>query len=254
MSNSYRVARLVLLRSSLLLCGAVGALWASYATRSFWLATPVREVSSRIVANDRFKPGVLTDVLAHLKGIDRPAILQSKFLEAEAIVILRAADETTQWSRPEESDRRMENAEDKIRTALRENPMGSFLWLMLYSVGTARNGLDPKNISYLEQSYATGPNEGWVALRRNRLALAVFPVLSTLVQSEVISEFANTVDSDFIAEAELTLIGVGWTYKERLLSALESVDLASRQALRKRLSNDGIKVSIPGLQADERPW
>ncbi|WP_126259820.1 hypothetical protein [Bradyrhizobium sp. LVM 105] len=148
----------------------------------------------------------------------------------------------------------MENAEDKIRTALRENPMGSFLWLMLYSVGTARNGLDPKNISYLEQSYATGPNEGWVALRRNRLALAVFPVLSTLVQSEVISEFANTVDSDFIAEAELTLIGVGWTYKERLLSALESVDLASRQALRKRLSNDGIKVSIPGLQADERPW
>ncbi|MDE5445727.1 hypothetical protein GWG65_30825 [Bradyrhizobium sp. CSA207] len=254
MWNSDRVARRLLLRWFLLLCGGLGALWSSSAIPSFWLMNPAREISAHIAADDRFKTGAITEMLMRLRAVERPALLQPEFSRAEALMTLRAVEETMQRNSLEQIDHGMENAENKIKAALFANPTDSFLWLMLYSVKTTRTGFDLRNISFLEHSYAMGPNEAWVALRRNPLALAVFAILPGPVQDAVISEFANTVDSDFIAEAELTLTGVGWPHRERLLGSLAGVDLAPKQALRKRLSNAGIKVSIPGIEIDERPW
>ncbi|SPP97734.1 conserved protein of unknown function [Bradyrhizobium vignae] len=254
MWNSDRVAQTALLRSFLLLCGSLGALWSSSAIPSFWLMKPAHELSAHIAADDRFKTGAITEMLVWLKAVERPALLQPEFSQAEALITLRAVEETMQRNSLERIDRGMDSAEDKIKAALLANPNDSFLWLMLYSVTTTRTGFDLRNASFLEHSYVMGPNEGWVALRRNPLALAVFAILPGPVQGTVISEFANTVDSDFIAEAELTLTSVGWPHRERLLAGLAGIDLAPKQALRKRLSNDGIKVSIPGIQVEERPW
>ncbi|WP_141937899.1 hypothetical protein [Bradyrhizobium sp. UNPA324] len=187
-----------------------------------------------------------------MKAAQRPSILQPEFHQAEALVTLRTAEEA--MKSPEAADRAIEAAENQIRTTLSVTPTDSLMWLMMYSVETARNGFDAGNIVYLDQSYVSGPNDGWVALRRNRLALAALPMLSERTQSLVISEFTTIVDSDFIDEAALNLTTVGWVHRERLTASLEKADISSRQSLARRLSVDGVKLRIPGIETGDRPW
>ncbi|WP_156446748.1 hypothetical protein [Bradyrhizobium yuanmingense] len=155
---------------------------------------------------------------------------------------------------PESGDELIASAERSVIRALTLNPSDSFLWLMVYSVRTIQYGFDLENLRLLAQSYAMGPYEGWISLRRNRSALAVLSMLSESTKSAVISEFAAMVDTDFIENTALNLRGVGWQYRERLLAALVSVDVVSRQKLYRRLKADGITVSVPGIPFDERPW
>ncbi|WP_160168993.1 hypothetical protein [Bradyrhizobium sp. Ai1a-2] len=211
-------------------------------------------MSARVIADERFQSGVLTDLLARMKGAQRPSIIQPELPRAEALIMLRTAEDAMQRKSSDDADREVEDADKAVRSSLSVIPTDSFLWLMLYSVETARNGFNPEHISYLEQSYAAGPLEGWIALRRNWVALTIFPVLSDFTQRRVVSEFAALVDSDFTEEAAMNLMRIGWSQRERLLTALEGVDIASRKSLMKRLSADGVKLLIPGIEYDERPW
>nr|WP_148667181.1 hypothetical protein [Bradyrhizobium amphicarpaeae] len=151
-------------------------------------------------------------------------------------------------------DEVQERAERKARKSLALNPSDSFLWLMLYSVASARRGTDVGNVHYVNASYFAGPHEGWIALSRNRLGLSIFPILDPSVQQLIVSEFAELVDAGFVEIPATNLMGVGWEERERLLNALRHVDPASKKRLYKRLRQDGVKVAIPGVEEEERPW
>jgi len=254
MSNNDRKMQRLLTRGLLLPCGGLVVLWTMFALPSFRLTVPARDVAARIVADERFKRGILPGALARMETVKRPLMLQAEFSKAEALLMLRTTEEAIQQQAPEEGDRGIEGAQQKVIAALFVNPSDSFLWLMLYSVETARSGFGPEKVGLLDLSYAVGPLEGWIAIRRNRLALAIFPMLRDDIQRAAVSEFAELVDSDFIEEAANNLTGVGWSIRERLLSELVEVDITSRQALAKRLSSNGIKLAIPGIKTDERPW
>ncbi|WP_456632809.1 hypothetical protein [Bradyrhizobium sp. USDA 10063] len=184
----------------------------------------------------------------------QPILLQPELGQAEALIRLRAAEEAIEQKATDESDRAVAIAANKLRFALSMNPANGFLWLLLYSVETASNGFDPGNIRYLDQSYVTAPLDGWIALRRNRLGLAVFPMLSGAMQQNAVSEFASLVDSGFIEDAAISLTSVGWAQRERLLASLERVNIMQREAFVKRLLRDGVKAAVPGVETDERPW
>ncbi|MGV7217064.1 hypothetical protein [Bradyrhizobium sp. UFLA05-112] len=241
-------------RALLFLFGFIGLAWSLTALPSFTLTTSGRDIVARIIADERFKPGVLAGVLERMKADPRPLMLQPEFSQGEALVMLRSAEEAMQRKSSGEADREVEAAERKVRATLARTPSDSFLWLMLYSIATTRNGFDANNIIYLEQSYASGPNEGWIALRRNRVALAIFSGLNETSRAIVVSEFAELVDSELIEDAAANLMGVGWAHRQRLLASLERVDIANRRSLAKRLSIEGLKPTILGIETDERPW
>lgn len=243
-----------LVRSLLLTSGFVGILWSAVALPAFWRTIPSSDAATRIIANDRFKPGGLQDVLVRIDAEAASVLSKPELVRAKALVQLRLAEEAMSRNSSEEADRRVSLALKDIRVALTLSPGDSFLWLMLYSVETARSGFEAQYIRFLQQSYSTGPHEGWVSLRRNRMALGAFPILSTPLRSAVVSEFEEMVDSDFIEDAALNLEGVGWQYREQLLAALSLADVLSRQSLHKRLVADGVKLAIPGIAIDERPW
>lgn len=239
-------------RGMLLLLGVLGSIWPASVISSFRVTSPAREIAARIMADQRFKPGLLANIFASMK--EAPVTrLQPELLQAEALVALRASEEAVRVGAAE-ADRDVEEAEDRIKASLSVSPSDAFLWLSLYSVETVRQGLDTKSLIYLDQSYASGPNEGWVALRRNRLALAALPLLSDRSQENVISEFVAIVNSDWIEDAAQNLLGVGWRHRERLAKNLEKADLESRQLLARRLSIEGVTIDIPGVQIGDRPW
>ena len=254
MWNNSRAPSLGLRRGLLLLGGLGSVLWSLSALPSFQATTPARDIVARIIADERFKPGALDDALVRLQVSPQPSILQPEWFQAQALMYLRTAEAAMQRENSEEADRAAELAENKVKAALFAIPSDSFLWLMLYSVETNRNGFTPATARFLDQSYARGPNEGWIALRRNRLALTILPLLDPAIQEKVVSEFANIVSSDFTESAAVNFTTVGWVHRDRLLSALESVDIISREAFAKQLARGGTKARVHGIEIDERPW
>jgi hypothetical protein len=243
-----------LARAALALLGSAAIAWAAAVLPVFRFAVPIRDVSEGIIADKRFKPDVLDGVRAQFAAQPQAPFEQPVLLRAKALVSLRAAEEEMDRQGPAASDRAMDAADMAVKAALTVNPKDSFLWLMLYSLQTTRNGFDPANIALLDQSYATGPREGWIALRRNGLALAVLPASSSSIQDNVIAEFDGMVDSGLIEDAAINLTSIGWVHRERLLASLIQVNLLAREALAKRLVRDGVKVAVPGVHLDERLW
>ncbi|MCK1341630.1 hypothetical protein IVB38_38030 [Bradyrhizobium sp. 38] len=228
--------------------------WSVTVLPIFRSATSAREVTERIIADQRFKPGVLGEEFARREHEPERAVEQASFRRAQALLGLGVAEETIGKGSPEEADRQVIEAVERLRMSLELNPGDSFLWLMFYSIEIARAGFGIEKIAYLDQSYATGPHEGWVALRRNRLALSIFRLLGEPQKRRTVTEFAHMVGSDFIEAAAFNLTRVGWTNRDQLLGSLAAVDIASRQSLAKQLSNEGYKAIIPGIDAEDRPW
>ncbi|MCK1675306.1 hypothetical protein IVA89_26605 [Bradyrhizobium sp. 150] len=254
MWNNAPATRSAAFRALLLPLGLFSVLWSLTAVPSFWRTAPARDIIARIIADDRFRPGVLDQMLVRIEAEPVLAIPRPELSLASVLVRLRIAEEGMQRRTLAEADREVEAAEHQLMASLKVTPSDSFLWLMLYSVKTTRNGFDPEIVRYLERSYLAGPHEGWIAVRRNRLALSIFPTLRDGTRQLAVSEFAELVDGDFIQEAAANLIGVGWAQNERLLSALGGIDLSSKTNLWKRLRAEGINVKIPGLEFSERPW
>lgn len=244
-----------MLRICLLLFGLIGSWWTAITLPIFVSASPARDFIGRIMADERFKQGILTEMLARLDGTSKRLVPEPSISRAKALIRVELARNTIgRRDGIDDGDPRAVDAERDLKSTLAENPNDAFLWMLLYSVALARNGFDPINIKYLAESYRIGPCEGWVALRRNRLTLGVFPFLDDSLKRMASSEFAQIVDADFSNEAASILKGVGWAHREELLPTLARANLVSRENLYRRLAADGFKLKIPDVPYDERPW
>lgn len=231
-----------------------GIFWSIAVLPAFLEAAPTQDVAAHIVADDRFKSGVLQDAVAAMEVQSGITLLQPKLLRARALARLRLAEQAMADSNIEKADSMAVKAQGDLKAALASTPSDPFLWLMLYSITSEYDGLGPEALLYLDRSYVVGPTEGWIALRRNRLALKVFPFLREITQSAVTLEFAEMVDSGFIEDAADNLTSVGWPQRERLVASLATVDIKPKQALATRLSAAAFRLTIPGVEQLDRPW
>jgi hypothetical protein len=253
-SNSDRRSVLTPLKIALLVSGVLAVYWSATTMPRFWQMIPANDAVERIVADEKFKSGVLADVMNRLHEPFVLAFPQPRRLRAKALIQLRLAEERSIRESEAEADASVLAALTDVRSSLAAMPADPFLWLMLYSVETVRSGFDSTLVRYLNQSYASGPHEGWISLRRNRLALGVFQMLSAETRTAVISEFNEIVDADFIDVAALNLTSAGWPFREQLISALSSASVTARLSFYRRLRADGTNLHIPGIKYDERPW
>jgi hypothetical protein len=101
----------------------------------------------------------------------------------------------------------------------------------------------------LRMSYMFGPNEGWIAVRRNPLALAEFPSLPKPIAEQVLSEFAMMVRSGLYQDAANIIASVGRDLRELLLGGLDQVDETHRNDFAKVLEYKKLdEVPIPGVR------
>lgn len=238
-----------LARTLQLLLGLTCVLWSSVAIPSFWFIAPAREMTSRILADERFKKNVMADSVAQLEARQSLAVHSASLARARALMDLVAIE----IDGTDKIDHEFDASRARVRTALGLNPMDSYLWLRLYSSARLHDGADNVSIGLLRQSYGTGPLESWIALGRNRMALAVFPILDDVMQEKVLSEFAELVDSGFIDAAVAIVTGVGWVHRNRLMDSLRKSAIVEREALARRLARDGIPIIVPDAAVDERP-
>ncbi|WP_354168121.1 MULTISPECIES: hypothetical protein [unclassified Bradyrhizobium] len=194
----------------------------------------------------------LRDVETSLNNSSEFVLPRSDWLRSKALFHLSIVEMGAAAKTADQANQEGVAADEVLRSSLAHNPFDPFLWFMLYSLHNERSGFDSSALRFLRQSYATGPLEGWIALRRNKLALAAFRSLPGEGQTKVVAEFVQMVDADFIESAAVNLVSVGWQQSDQLLAALADASLVSREAFARRLWNDGLKVSVPGVKIDER--
>jgi len=103
----------------------------------------------------------------------------------------------------------------------------------------------------LRLSYRLGPNEGWISLRRNRLALALYEQLPPDLAGRSLVEFAGLVRSRFYEEAVDIFVSAGAPPRDKLISRLAELDELDRRAFGKVLLDRGYSYAIPGLDRRE---
>ncbi len=242
------------LRTTLVLLGLVGAVLSAASLRSSWAVAPVKDAMASILANDRFRPGALKNLLEVAQAPSGLFLQRSDHVRAEGLVRVKVSEELIERKSAEQVAEEVALAEKAIRSSLVLNPGDSLLWFMLYSVVLTREGDDSNARPFLEESYEVGPLEGWIALRRNGLALAARARLAEKTRTLVDLEFAGLVASFFLDHAVRSLTMLRPDHQARLLDRLSDVDIVAREAFGKALAKDQILLEVPGVKIDRRPW
>ena len=243
-STRYKLRHVFLVRAATITIGCFGILWGLFELPRFWRESTVETISDRIVAGDEFKPETLYQQLPILESIENSASCRPAALRSAAIIRLRIFERLKD---SQERSREQPKVAEVIRNSLSCAPADAFLWLALYSLGVNELGRDPEVFNALRLSYRVGPHEGWIAIKRSRIAFASFRELPVDLREAAINEFSELVqDSAFYGAAAEILIGPGWPERDLILPHLAQLSESRRARFFAALSERGY-VLVPGV-------
>jgi len=240
-------------RTSLFIFGCAAVAWGMYALPVFAQQVPIERVATHVLDGDPFKSGVLAALMPQVDAAERTEPCSPAVVHSAAIIRTRLAEQAVVDG--DDVDAQVNALRDSIRRSLACSPADPFLWFVLYWVEINRNGFQSAYLEYLRLSYQLGPNEGWIALKRNGYALAIFQLLPPDLANMAIAEFPRLLDSGFDAEAVAIFTGPGWRERSILLPRLKGVAERHRQVFARALYRLGYDVTVPGIaRPDPRPW
>jgi hypothetical protein len=249
------VKRIALTRVAAAALGYASIAWGASVLPAFWQHVPIEAIGNRIIGGEPFKTELLIRMIPALETAEQADNCRPTVLHASAIVRLRILEDAIDSGQRQRIDSDMASLRDQVRRAMACSPADPFLWLVLFWVENSQNGYRPDHLKYLRMSYRLGPNEGWISLKRNRIAFAVFEQLPEDMAGLVITEFVSLINSAMYREAVAIFVGPAWRSRGVILPRLNNVAEANREFFAKLLYSQGYDVTVPGTQRPEwRPW
>jgi hypothetical protein len=212
-------------------------------------SSKLNTIATRIMAGDAFASS--TPLASELEQAELREPCNALEARSATIIRLRMYEDAVSQSDVRAANERMKALQFSVKRSLDCVPTDAFLWFIRYWLLITQGNAASDQLDNLAMSYRLGPNEGWIALRRNVFALAVYDLLPAHVQKDVRSEFASLVDSGFLKQAAHNLQGPGWPLRDVLLPELARTRLAVRQYLYRMLRAENIDVEIPGVERRE---
>jgi len=230
------------LRASAMLVGLVGIVWGVSEFPALRQESTIKKIADRILVGDVYKYEILLKQASLVDPAQRPELCRPLTVRSWAVIRLRLAEISDNAVGP--APVRTNLAVDAIRQSLACSPADPFFWLALYA-------LEPSApLNYLTASYRLGPNEGWIALKRNPVAFANFDELPDDLRRIVVREFVRIVEMDTIDDAAKIFVGPAWDQRELILSQMDQVPLRQRQRFQAALTSAGYDVLVPGTSFD----
>jgi len=234
-------------RVILAIAGAAAMVWAITVFPTFSSEMAIVDVAKAVAAGEAFKPDVLAAVDVQVEN-NAGWTVRSSVLNKAAVIRLRQAENAIRTGDTGNIDRRVNSLTKIIDASLQNSPNDPFLWLARYWLSNFTNGFRLDHLRDLRMSYEIGRYEGWIAPKRNRLALAYYSVLPNDLAEMAIDEFVNLVRWGFAAEAADIAAGPGLPLRNVLYPRLKDLKVNERrpfaQAMYKRDLDD---VPVPGI-------
>lgn len=227
------------------LLGLTGLAWGAATLPGFWYQFPVDQFTSRILMSETFPLARLQEKLRSFEG--RPQLFACNAAAAHDTAVMQLS--ILQQSFVTQSpaiDEQIEASRRSVVAGLSCLPSDAYLWFALFQIESLQSGFRPAYLRYLSMSYQVGPNEGWIALPRNKAAFAIFPALTDDLKAKVLDEFALLLQTELYNEVLDIFLGVARPYRAAVLKRLETVPQGNRQKLAVILARMGIDGQIPG--------
>jgi hypothetical protein len=227
----------IFLRIILIGIGVAAIFWASFVFPVFRQDAAKQDVAAHILTGDDFR----SDLLAYL---DSENDLSQTFpnptgLRSSSIIRLRRAELALASQKQNEAYADLASLNHLLVRALTVTPTDSFLWLALFWTQNMAHGYGSQSLEYLKMSYICGPREGWVAARRNRLAIALFGALPSDIRIAALSEFNDLVMYGYMPEAAKIFVGPGWSRRDLLILNLSGLPRETRDSFNASLAAIG---------------
>jgi len=236
----------VFTRACLITLGMLSVAWGVFAFPAFWLQAPFDRLARQIIRGESFKLESLVEREPDMNSLEQQSICRPG-LRSLAIVRLHILELLYASAQGPLIDSHIDALRSSILLSLRCSPADPFLWLILYWLENTRSGFSPDHLQYLRLSYKLGPNEGWIAAKRNPIVLTVFERLPPDLADRVVSEFAGLIRSGLYEEGVAILTGPGWRIRAQLLDRLKELPQDVRSAFAKRLQARGYDIEVPGV-------
>jgi hypothetical protein len=231
------------LRASAIAVGLIGVVWGVLEIPPLLKESAIKKIAERILLGEVYKPEILLKQTSLVESTQSPELCRPSTIRSWGVIRLRIAEISGNSALGPEPVR-SKLAVDAIRQSLACSPADPFFWLALYV-------LEPSApLKYLTASYRLGPNEGWIALKRNPVAFANFDELPDDLRHTVVQEFVRIVEMDTIYDAMKILVGPAWDQRELILSQMDRVPLRQREELQAALTGAGYDVLVPGTRFD----
>lgn len=235
--------------------GIVAIVWAVIVLPRFWTEAAAYQAASRIIAGDVYSQESLAALAASLES-DGKSWVHPAALGPASIIQLRQTEEAIARGGRGDSKSRLLTLDRAISNSLTSSPYAAYQWLAFYWTENRLNGFNPRYLQYLRMSYEVGPLEGWVALKRSRIALGLYAALTDDLKAAALSEFVALVRSQFYADAAEIVSNSTPVVRELLFAQLVQLKEANRQTFVKLLYEKGLvdKPIYGVVTSPSRPW
>lgn len=247
--------KLRLVRVLVAAVGVCAIAWSISAIRIYRAEPAFANSASAILAGDRFSSEQLKMLTQRVEAAPAGS-LRSVALNDITIIWLQLAEAAVRSGDARLAVGALDKLQVAVAAAIQASPTNSFMWVTDYWARSVRSGNKADGLKSLGMSYALGANEGWIALRRNPLALSAFTSLPDKLAERVLTEFAGLVRSGFYEQAANILAGSGESVRDKLLNRLIKVDDDDRRRFAKALASKGLDdIVVPGVEMhSSRPF
>lgn len=246
---------LTLARAFVFLLGLASITWGGFLLPIFWHEASANSVASELLEGRAFKPQVISAEAEKVDAAEQSLFCDPVILHDAVVLRLNILSDAIAAR-----DQALINSGYNLlysvdRRALSCAPTDSFAWLILFWLDVSKHGFDRDSSAFLRLSYALAPNEGWIALRRCRLAIVSFTRLPPDLADDAIDEFVKLVDTGALyPETAAIFASATPAVQSLLVEHLKSVKPIRREIFTRTLQDEGFDIHIPSVDRPARPW
>ncbi len=241
-------------RGVLISIGVFSVWWGMSTFPVFWRDARLDHTAENILSGGKFKREILQTLLTEAESA-QSAWARPEALRSAAILRLNLTEQANRTENAKPPGPIVDQLGASVRRSLAAAPADPLLWLALFWSKRLKDDRSKEDFGFLRMSYRVGPHEGWVAVRRNYIALANFPELPQDLADAAVTEFKDLVVSEYYGPAVKILVGPGWPIHEMLLRRLEDAPDEARRRLASAANARGYDLAVPGVERPEpRPW
>ncbi|MFG1266192.1 hypothetical protein [Xanthobacter aminoxidans] len=255
-SRSSRTAQLAIRSAGLFIAiAAMAWLWASIGVKRLDSGLFLRPVAHRMMSGEPYDPQILSAMDAEMSVVLSDPICDYQALQDLAIVRSALAEVAFQDDDADVADQRLTAAGEAAKASLACSPGSARAWTILAWIEHLRHEDTPLLHTYLNQSYRSGPFEGWSLVRRMEIQLALYPALSEAEFAELkraVHWLIAMQMSEFIGEHYI----VAKPEQRRVLRDLlaEAPERAQKRAA-EFIRSRGEDIDLPLIEPlGSRPW